>query len=130
MVTSDVLNAFRPKIKNTNVIIPQEIEFNDVSLDMIKTSWEQYEPYKDPKKDIGANILTIIPDNHPYKNILFEYTPKDETKKWTAEHEDSKESNQKFVEFLYSEYRTNKTIRLVDFIVASGASAKQAIASD
>ena len=129
MVTSDVLNAFRPKIKNTNVIIPQEIEFNDVSLDMIKTSWEQYESYKDPKKDICANILTIIPDNHPYKNILFEYTPKDEKKIWTAEQEDSKESNQKFVEFLYSEYSTNKSIRLVDFIVASGASAKQALAS-
>ena len=35
----------------------------------------------------------------------------------------------KFVEFLQSEYSVDNSVRLIDFIVASSASAKQAFAA-
>ena len=61
--------------------------------------------------------------------MLFDYIPKEDTKEWNVEHEKKKEINKKFVEFLFTEYSKNKETRLVEFIVASNASAKQALVS-
>ena len=128
MVTYDILEAFRPKIKNPERHIPKEIRFNKETLDIITNSWKNYKVCKDNMKKNEVDS-SIIPEEHPFRHMLFDYIPKEDTKEWNVEHEKKKEINKKFVEFLFTEYSKNKETRLVEFIVASNASAKQALVS-
>ena len=61
--------------------------------------------------------------------MLFDYIPKEDVKNWNDELEKIHDDHKKFVEFLFTEYSKNKKTRLVEFIVASNASAKQALVS-
>ena len=92
-------------------------------LDIITDSWKIGAVKKE--HDIGENkeIVTIIPENHPFRNMLFDYVPKEDIKIWNDEHE-TKLVNKNFVEFLFTEFSKNEDTRLVEFIVASNASAK------
>ena len=129
MVTYDILKAFKPNIENSEVSFPKLTNFNKESLDIISKSWKNSAKAKDNNTEKIGNILTKIPENHPYRNLIFDYIPKEDVNNWNDKQEKKHENNIKFVEFLFTEYSNNNHIRLVDFIVTSNASAKQALVS-
>ena len=129
MVTYDILKAFKPNIENSEVSFPKLTNYNKESLDIISKSWKNSANAKDNNTEKIGNILTIIPENHPYRNMIFDYIPKEDVNNWNDKQEKNHENNIKFVEFLFTEYSNNNHIRLVDFIVTSNASAKQALVS-
>ena len=128
MVTFDILETFRPSIKNSERLLPKEIHFKKETLDIIFNSWKNNEICVDNMK-INEDKSSIIPEEHPFRHMLFDYIPKEDKKNWNVEYGKKKEINKKFVEFLFTEYSKNQETRLVEFIVASNASAKQALVS-
>ena len=90
---------------------------------------ENYAINKNANTDKNNNIPTIIPENHPYRYMLFDYIPKEDIKKWNDKHEENQNNNKNFVEFLFTEYSKNRKTRLVEFIVVLNEFAKQALVS-
>ena len=61
--------------------------------------------------------------------MLFKFIPKNKEITWNECSPSQGQDSKKFVEFLQSEYSVDNSVRLIDFIVASSASAKQAFAT-
>ena len=79
---------------------------------------------------INLNIIqSTVPMDHPYRNMLFKFIPKNKDITWNECSRSPDQDSKKFVEFLQSEYSVDNSVRLIDFIVASSASAKQAFAA-
>ena len=69
MVTYDILEAFRPNIKNSERLLPTEINFNKESLDIITDSWKNNEVRKDNMKT-NEKKSSIIPEDNPFRHML------------------------------------------------------------
>ena len=104
MVTHDILEAFRPTFTNSDCLMPKQINFGKEILDIINNSWKNYAINKNANTDKNNNIPTIIPENHPYRYMLFDYIPKEDIKKWNDKHEENQNNNKNFVELLFTEY--------------------------
>ena len=77
MVTYDILEAFRPTIKSLERQLPKENHFNIETLDIITDSWKNYRVYRDNMKN-KENISSIIPEEHPFRHMLFDIIPKED----------------------------------------------------
>ena len=99
---------------------------NKDQLDIIKKRWENYKIDHNIEKVNLNNIQSTVPMDHPYRHMLFNFIPKDEDISWNECSPSPDQDCKKFVEFLQSEYSVDNSVRLIDFIVASAASAKQA----
>ena len=42
---------------------------------------------------------SIIPEEHPFRHMLFDYIPKQDTKEWNVEHEKKKKSIKNLLNF-------------------------------
>ena len=85
------------------------------------------EHHTENSMDKYNSISTIIPQNHPFRNLLFDYVPKNKRTNWNEDEKKKYDYKQQFVEFLYTEHGGSQTTRLIDFIVTTNASAKQAL---
>ena len=85
MVTYDILEAFRPTIKNSERRLPKETNFNKETLDTITDSWKNYKVCKDIIKTKRSKS-SIIPEKHPFRHMLFDFIPKEDTKNWNVEY--------------------------------------------
>ena len=85
MVTYDILEAFRPTIKNSERLLPKEFSFNKETLDIITDSWKNNEVRKDNMK-INENKSSIIPEDNPFRHMLFDYIRKEDKKNGNIEY--------------------------------------------
>ena len=89
MVTSDILKALKPPVKKSKYQskyqIPKEIYFNNEDLKIITKSWEKKDHHTDNKIDKYNSISTLIPQNHPFRNLLFDYVPKNKRITWNED---------------------------------------------
>ena len=94
MVTSDILKALKPPVKKSKYQskyqIPKEIYFNNEDLKIITKSWGKKEHHTENKMDKYNSVSTMIPQNHPFRNLLFDYVPKNKRTNW---NEEQKEKN-------------------------------------
>ena len=56
-------------------------------LQIITDSWKNIAIIKNTNIDKNKNILTTIPENHPFRYMLFDYIPKEDVKNWNDELE-------------------------------------------
>ena len=87
MVTNDILEAFRPCVNNSECILPEEYNFDTELLNIINDSWKNCSKNKDTVDKKTANMLTILPEDHPFRNLLFDYETKKDEKIWNDIHE-------------------------------------------
>ena len=99
MVTYDILEAFRPSMINSDCLIPKEINFGKEMLQIMTDSWKNIAIIKNTNIDKNKNILTTIPENHPFRYMLFDYIPKEDVKNWNDALEKIHDDHKKFVEF-------------------------------
>ena len=102
---------------------------NKDQLDNIKKEWENHKIDPNIEKVYLNIIQSTVPIDHPYRNMLFKFIPKNKEIAWNECSPSPDQDSKKFVEFLQSEYSVDNSVRLIDFIVASSASAKQAFAA-
>ena len=86
MVTSDILKALKPSEQNSKYQSkyqrPKEVNFNSEDLKIITKSWEKMEPHKESRMDNYNSISTLILQNHPFRNLLFDYVAKNKRTNW------------------------------------------------
>ena len=129
LVTSDILDTFRPINKSYKTEFPLTLHLNKDQLNNIKKEWENYKIDPNIEKVNLNNMQSTVPIDHPYRNMLFKFIPKNKEITWNECSPSPDQDSKKFVEFLQSEYSVDNSVRLIDYIVASSASAKQAFAA-
>ena len=126
LVTSCYLEMITPSMSRQDFTTPVTTLFPKTSLNIITSAWKTYSPPDDVKNKSTSCYLAC---DHPYQNMIFTFVPNDSCERWSSDSTRDPQSNQEFVQFLAKEFSSDGSIRLVDFIVASGTTARQAIAS-
>ena len=104
LVTSDILNTFRPSNKSYKTEFPLTLHLNKDQLNNIKKEWANYKIDPNIEK-VNLNIIqSTVPIDHPYRNMLFKFIPKNKEITWNECSPSPDQESKKFVEFLQSEY--------------------------